>query len=361
MKKGCQTHGDLWRLSGNLTVMMFLARVIGCWLSLFTISIVTISIVTISMVTIGMAQPARDDLRVLILSDFNGAYGSVDYAPSVDNVIALAQAWQVDAFVSAGDVIAGQSSHLPAERFVQMWQAFDAHVRAPLEQTGVPVIVAMGNHDGSSQRNQQGYTFARERDAARNYWQPVISTSAHYLDTRDAPFHTSLLVENIFFAVWDASSAMITEGQLEWLAAELARPEVVNARARILVGHLPLFGVSNRKNQPGEVLTNGTALATWLSRNGIDLYISGHHAAYYPAQYGDMYLLHTGGVGGRQLIGSDTPARSTATLLDIDFAADDSATFRETTFDLATMTIIDPRTLPASITSVNGTVQRWTE
>jgi len=334
-------------------VMAFLNRVAGCLLLL-------------GLWTLTMGQmPARGDLRVLILSDFNGAYGATDYAPSVDRVIALAQQWQVDAFVSAGDVIAGQSSSLPAASFPQMWQAFDEHVRAPLEQAGIPLMVAMGNHDSSSQRSQGNYVFARERDAATTYWQPIIATSAHYLDTRDAPFHTSLLLNGVFFAVWDASSATITQGQLEWLAAELARPAVVNARARILVGHLPLFGVSASKNQPGEVLNNGAALATWLTAQGIDLYISGHHAAYYPAQYpvqyGNMYLLHTGGVGGRQLIGSDAPSPSTATLLDIDFDMTESAILREMTFDLATMTIIDPRTLPASITSVNGTVQRWTE
>jgi len=219
----------------------------------------------------------------------------------------------------------------------------------------------MGNHDSSSQRSQNTYTFARERDAATTYWQPIIATSAHYLDTRDAPFHTSLLLNGVFFAVWDASSATITQGQLEWLAAELARPEVVGARARILVGHLPLFGVSASKNQAGEVLNRGAALATWLDNQGIDLYISGHHAAYYPAQYGNLRLLHTGGVGGRQLIGSDAPSPSTATLLDIDVDTAESATFRETTFDLASMTIIDPSSLPINITSVNGTVQRWTE
>jgi predicted phosphodiesterase len=329
--------------------------------NLRVISYVVSWVVLLSLAALATAQlPPRGDLRVLILSDFNGAYGSVDYAASVDRVIALAQTWQVDAFVSAGDVIAGQNRDLPAERFAQMWNAFDDHVRAPLGQAGIPLIVAMGNHDGSSQRSQNNYVFARERDAARNYWQP-ISTSAHYLDRRDAPFHTSLLVNDVFFAVWDASSAMITEGQLEWLATELSRPEVVNARARILVGHLPLFGVAASKNQPGEVLNNGAALATWLSRSGIDLYISGHHAAYYPAQYGDMYLLHTGGVGGRQLIGSDAPARSTATLLDVDFDTTERTTIRETTFDLATMMMIDPRTLPASITSVNGTVRRWPE
>lgn len=330
--------------------------------NLRVISYVVSYVVLLSLTALATAQlPPRGDLRVLILSDFNGAYGSVDYAASVDRVIALAQTWQVDAFVSAGDVIAGQNRDLPAERFAQMWQAFDDHVRAPLTQAGIPLIVAMGNHDGSSQRSQGEYVFARERDATRNYWQPRVNASTHYLDRRDAPFHTSLLIDEVFFAVWDASSAIITEGQLEWLAAELAEPEVREARARILIGHLPLFGISASKNQLGEVLNNGAALATWLSANGVELYISGHHAAYYPAQYGDLRLLHTGGVGGRQLIGSDAPAQSTATLLDIDFGAEGNTTIREITFDLATMTVIDPRTLPESITSVNGTVQRWAE
>lgn len=325
--------------------------------------------------TAGITQmPARGDLRLLVLSDFNGAYGSLDYAASVDRVVALAQQWHVDGFVSAGDVIAGQSRDLSNERFAQMWQVFDSRVYQPLARAGIPIIVAMGNHDGSSQRNAQGYVFARERDAARDYWQPRMNpTSLNYLDAREAPFQFSLLLGEVFIAVWDASSATITEGQLEWLAAELARSEAVDARARILVGHLPLFGVSASRNRPGEVLTSGAELATWLSSQGIDLYISGHHAAYYPAHYGNLLLLHTGGVGGRQLIGSDHPARSTVTLLDIDFQNTNDgendgkrATIRETTFDLATLTpttitAIDPRTLPASITSINGAIQRWAD
>jgi hypothetical protein len=304
-----------------------------------------------------VVNPFRGNVRFVVLSDFNGPYGSLDYDARVDTLIQLTQTvWQPNALLSAGDVIAGQSTGLPESRFAEMWQVFDERVRAPLAAAEIPVVVAMGNHDGSSQRLSDGsYSFARERRAAQNYWQS-IPTSLNYLDDDDLPFQASLLVGDVFVAVWDASSATITEGQLAWLEAELTRPGAQNASARILLGHLPLFAVSEAKNSPGEVLSQGQALATWLEQAGIDLYISGHHAAYYPAQWGNLKLLHTGGIGARQLIGSDNSPQSTVTILDIDV---NPVNLREVTLDASSLMLVGPQTLPTSITSLNGTITRW--
>ncbi|MEM6430273.1 MAG: metallophosphoesterase [Deinococcota bacterium] len=305
----------------------------------------------------GVVSPPRGDVRFVVLSDFNGPYGSLDYDARVDTIIRLTQTvWQPDALLSAGDVIAGQSTSLPEARFAEMWRVFDERVRASLAAVNIPVIVAMGNHDGSSQHLSDGsYSFARERRAARDYWQ-AVPTSLVYLNDDDLPFQTSLLVGDVFIAVWDASSATITEGQLAWLAAELARPEAQTASARILLGHLPLFAVSEAKNSPGEVLSQGQALATWLEQAGIDLYISGHHAAYYPAQWGDLKLLHSGGIGARQLIGSDSLPQSTVTILDVDT---NPMRLREVTLNASNLVVINPQTLPTSITSLNGIITRW--
>lgn len=312
---------------------------------------------SLSLAQSEVINPPRGNVRFVVLSDFNGPYGSLDYDARVDTIIRLIQTvWQPDAFLSAGDVVAGQSTSLPEARFTEMWQVFDERVRAPLAAVNIPVIVAMGNHDGSSQRLSDGsYSFARERRAARDYWQS-IPISPNYLDDDDVPFQASVLVGDVFIAVWDASSAVVTEGQLGWLQAELARPQAQNASARILLGHLPLFAVSEAKNSPGEVLSQGQALAAWLEQAGINLYISGHHAAYYPAQWGNLKLLHSGGIGARRLIGSDTSSQSTVTILDIDI---NPAQLREVTLDASSLTFIDPKTLPTSITSLNGTITRW--
>ena len=304
-------------------------------------------------------QPERGDVRVVVLGDFNGSYGSLHYSPQVEEILDnVIQTWRPDLFLSAGDVIGGQSASLPTERFAEMWGAFDAQIAAPLRAAGIPYAFAVGNHDGSSlpSNTDNTFIFQRERTAARAYWRsPLYDANLPYQSRANFPFNYSFTFREIFFAVWDASSAAITDAQKAWLERELSSPAAQTAPLRVLLGHLPLYGVSEEKNRPGEVLADGNALRAWLEGHGVDLYISGHHAAYYPAKVSEVTLLHSGGIGARRLLGNGAEPRSTVTVMDIDL---NPVRLRLTTFDAAGLEVVSLETLPESLDGLNGPLTR---
>ena len=310
-------------------------------------------------------NPPRGDLRVVLLSDFNGSYGSADYSPAVARAVkTTTEVWQPDLFLSAGDVVAGQKTDLPDARFAEMWEAFDHVVARPLRGAGIPYAFAVGNHDGSSLRRADGsFVYAREREAAGAYWLGSRhEENLTYHDKADFPFNYSFVFippdkpdKSVFVLVWDASSATLTETQRAWAEGELESPAAQEAALRLVVGHLPLYGVSAEKNKPGEVLEEGDALRELLERHGVHTYISGHHAAYFPGKRGALELLHTGGVGARQLLGSDAPPRSTVTVMDMDFQP---LEIRYTTFDVFSLDVIPLESLPERLDGLNGAIIR---
>lgn len=301
-------------------------------------------------------DPPRGDVRLVILGDFNGPYGSVDYpAPLTRALLAVVDVWRPDLLLSPGDVIAGQSRDLPDDRFEAMWAAFDTIVAAPLRSAGIDYAVALGNHDASSLRGSGGANlFERERQAAAEYWATRRPDLAFH-DDSGYPFDHSFTAHGLFVVVLDASSATVTAEQRTWLATELASRAAGSAAARIVIGHLPLVPISTGRDAPGEYVHDGEGLATVLLAGSVDLYVSGHHAAYYPGRLGDVELLFAGGVGGRRLLGSDAAPRSTVTVVDVWLepgASERQAAFTYTTFDLATMTVVDPSELPAAVGTV---------
>src|SRR5690606_37062824 len=120
------------------------------------------------------------------------------------------------------------------------------------------------------------------------------------------------------------------------------------ARLRLVVGHLPLVAVGEGRDRPGETITEAAALASLLGRHGVDLYISGHHAAYYPGRLGDLELLFAGGIGARRLLGDERPARSTLTLIDI---WHEPLRLVYTTFEAASLTRLEPLGMPLELAS----------
>lgn len=305
----------------------------------------------------GFELPAeRGELRVLVLGDFNGPYGSTTYGSQLHGLLQQVASFDADLVLLPGDLIAGQDQSLPAERFAEMWAGFDAAVAAPLRQAGLPYAAALGNHDGSSLRSAGVYTFARERDAAAAYWGPQpdwLGLTA--LDAADYPFNWSFALKELFVIVWDASSAMITDSQLDWLFGQLASEAARSAQFRWLVGHLPLVGIAERRDRPGEVLAGGAQLARELVEAGLDTYVSGHQAAWYPAEFEGLQLLMSGGLGGRALIGGNAPVRSTVTLVDL-WPASGAVSY--TTYDLASGETVSALELPQVLDAFGGTIRR---
>lgn len=297
------------------------------------------------------SDPPRGDLRFVVFGDFNGPYGSLTYpAPVARAVRAISEVWRPDLLLSPGDVVAGQKASLSDWRREAMWEAFDREVAVPLRAVGIPYAVAMGNHDASSLRDADGgFRFARDRDAAAAYWgRPMYDANLSYVDRVGHPFTQAFRAGEAFVAILDASDARIGDAQLAWLDAMLDRPEAISAGVRIVVGHLPLLPVGRGRDAPGEYLADASAarLRGVLEAGCVDLYVSGHQAAYYPGRLGDLELLFTGGVGARALLAGDAPPRSTVTVVDVWF---EPRAVRYTTFDVATMEVVPVDTLPPTI------------
>lgn len=308
----------------------------------------------------GLANPPRKDVRLVAISDLNSAYGSTDYDPEVDKAIALLPFWQPDMVVCGGDMVAGQSPSLTEAQIQAMWQAFDDHVAAPLRQQTVPFGFTIGNHDASGARGPNNqFLFQQERDLATAYWTaPEHSPGVNFIDRTDFPFYYTFEQQGVFFMAWDGSSSRIPEDKLAWVEQALASDAAQQAKARMVLSHLPLYGVAVGRDEPGEVLDNADQLRHLLERYNVHTYISGHHHAYYPGHRGQLQLLHTGilGAGPRPLIDSRLPPWKVLTVIDIDFADPELTTY--TTYDMATLRTIEYAELPRFLASHNGIVLR---
>jgi Icc-related predicted phosphoesterase len=308
----------------------------------------------------GLYTPPRKDVRLVVISDLNSAYGSTDYDPEVDKAIALVPFWQPDVVVCSGDMVAGQKQSLTVDQVNAMWQAFDAHVAAPLRQQGIPYGFTLGNHDASSARSQGGqFIFQQERDLASAYWNtPAHDPGVNFIDRTDFPFFYTFEQNGVFFMAWDGSSSQIPADKLAWVEAALSSEAAQSARARMVLSHLPLYGVAQRRDQPGEVLANAPQLQEILERHNVHTLISGHQHAYYPAHRGNLQLLHAGllGSGPRALIDGSMPPWKALTVIDIDFT--DPALTTYTTYDITTLARVDDTTLPRFLVSHNGLILR---
>lgn len=309
-----------------------------------------------------LEDPPRGDLRMVVMSDLNGVYGSTDYDPEIDKTMALIPFWNPDLVVCSGDMVAGQDLTLTPDQITAMWNAFDEHVAAPLRQAGLPYGFTIGNHDASGALgiNDQPL-FKQERDLAAAYWQDAKhDPGVEFVDRFEFPFYYSFRQGNVFFLSWDGSSSRIPEDKLAWVEKTLASEEAQNAQMRILLGHLPLYAVAVGRDQPGEVMDNADQLRAMLEKYDVHTYISGHHHAYYPGHRGDLQLLHMGiiGSGPRPLIDSDLPPWKALTILDVDFDAPDGELTRYTTYDIQTMDLIEYGELPRFLAGHNGIVLR---
>ena len=178
-----------------------------------------------------------------------------------------------------------------------------------------------------------------------------------FVDASQFPFRYSVLQDEIFWLVWDASSARVPEDQLVWARQQLASAEAQMAQARFVVGHLPLVGVGQGKDRPGEVLDRGPALQALMESAGVQAYISGHHHAWFSGRRGQLDLIQLGALGGgpRRLLAGGAPAEQTFTMLELGGSRGD---IRETTYAVSAGQPLSWSTLPARLNTRAGLLQR---
>ena len=306
-------------------------------------------------------NPPRGNVRLLVISDLNSAYGSTEYEPEVQLGLDLIPFWQPDLVICSGDMIAGQKPSLTPTQIRAMWSAFDAKIAKPLREMNMPFGFTVGNHDASSAVafDKNKFLFQQERDLAVEYWQnPEHNSGVTFIDRFEFPFYYTFSAENIFFLVWDGSSSRIPPEKLAWVEKSLNSPEAKQAKMRIVIGHLPLYAVAIGRDYPGEVLNNALKIQAMLEKYQVHTYISGHHHAYYPAHKGNLQLLHTGilGSGPRPLLQGDFPPMKTITVVDINFAEDKLTTY--TTYRMDTLELVEYEELPRLLMGHNGMVIR---
>lgn len=301
-------------------------------------------------------QSSPFQVRIAVISDLNGAYGSTTYDREVRQAIALIKRWQPNLVLCAGDMVAGQKRSLSRKEIKAMWAGFDREIMSTLQE--FPFAPTIGNHDGSGALHQGEFIFQRDREIAAAYWQNRKDRlGIELLDSRRFPFTYSFRHQNIFLLVWDASTSKIPDTDLAIARENLASQSAQTADLRIVLGHLPLYAVGVGRDRRGDVLQDADRLRSLLERHGVGTYICGHHHAYFPGQVGKLQTLHAGNLGSasRAWIGSDRVSPKTATLIDIDRA---TSTTAYTTYNMATEQAIALDQLPQKIVAHNGTIQR---
>lgn len=306
----------------------------------------------------GLYAPARGDMRVVVISDLNSAYGSTDYIDQVKQAINFLPDWEPDLVLCGGDMVAGQSNDLNDGEIAAMWQGFEKYIGAPIRKAKLPFGFTIGNHDGSGSVYNGKFSFERDRNAAKKYWNdPKHNPNLNFVDRAEFPFYYTFQQDDIFCLVWDASTATIPPEQLQWVEKSLASEVAQKAKLRMAIGHLPLYAVARGRETGGNYLNEADRLRALLEKYNVHTYISGHHHAYYPAHKGKLELLHTGvlGDGPRRLLSGDLAPNRTVTVIDIKLETSETI---YTTYDMDTLKVVDQSTLPRYIDAPNGRITR---
>lgn len=293
-------------------------------------------------------------LKICVISDLNSSYGSTTYSDDVKAVISQLSVIKPDIILCGGDMVAGQKASLTDENITQMWSSFKNTVLDPISSLQIPFGFTVGNHDASP-------SYARDRSFSEKFWKDNIqSTHLTFVESANYPFYYSYVKNNVFFMSWDAAGAEIRPEVYEWMQTQLKSKVAKKARMRILIGHLPLYAIVDSKNKPGEVNADPEAALKFFTANGIDLYISGHQHAYYPAEKNGVQFLNMGciGDGPRKLIGNDAAAQKSYTVFEIPVKK--QARLRYDAFKPVSNEIIDISYLPDSVNGFNGVSRKLT-
>lgn len=256
-----------------------------------------------------------EPLRIAVISDLNGSYGSTDHGDAVKTGVAEIILRRPDLVISTGDMIAGQrkSPKLTTPELAAMWTAFHATVSDPLASAGLPLLVTPGNHDASAypgfeaERTAFAAAFAdREPDL------PLI-------DAEGWPFRIAASFRGVLLVGMDATtSGPLGKDDMEWLG-RILETHSASHRTVVLFGHLPLMPISQGRER--DVLADPDLFAL-AEASGVDLWLSGHQHAFYSGSAGGILFVAQGALGNgpRKLIGE--PSRSPQTLTWIEIAED---------------------------------------
>lgn len=237
--------------------------------------------------------PAPDTLKIAVISDINGSYGTIGYSPTVKAAVNDIIQGGYDFVVSPGDLVAGQK---PGLDYAGMWKAFHYQVDDVFFDNNLEFIFAPGNHDAS------GFS---QHAIERAYYEDAFKSrkpKAELFEGSHFPFYYGVMIRDIRVIALDITRPISNnDPQLDWLESVLSSGS--NPRATIVLGHLPLMPVN--MTQFWET-AGSTRLYEILKKTPNTLYISGHHHIFYPGHIGELRTIAAPalGSGPRSLMGA---------------------------------------------------------
>lgn len=256
------------------------------------------------------ADPQDRTWTVAIIADLNESYGSTHYNEHVVRAVEwISEDLQPDLVLVPGDMVAGQREGLD---YPAMWDAFHATVTDRLAEAGIPMAVSPGNHDASEQPRfwEERIEFARQWSLRR----PQLM----FVEDSFYPFYYAFEMGSALFISLDGTGVGELDGaQLAWL--ETVLEQNAHLEVSFLLSHVPQYAVAQGRER--EVF-NDDRLAELMDEYDVDMMVSGHHHAYYPARRNGTYLLHAAalGSGPRALVGE--PQRSPRNVTVVQFNAE---------------------------------------
>lgn len=323
-------------------------------LKIFHLLLILLPFVFLASFTLKQHDPAvladtnADGLKICVISDLNSSYGSTTYGEDVKAVISRLALIKPDIILCAGDMVAGQKASLTPKNIEDMWSGFKTTVLNPINKLKIPFGFTVGNHDASP-------SFVNDRAFAEQFWKEnAKATGLTFVDSTHYPFYYSYTKKNAFFISWDAAGAEIKQEVFDWVKAQLSGKIAGKAGLRILIGHLPLYAIVDSKNKPGEVNSAPETALGFFKNHGVDLYISGHQHAYYPAEKEGVRFLNMGciGDGPRKLIGDTAAAARSYTMIDVPVRNAKKFTYR--TYTTGDNELVEIESLPDSVIGFNG-------
>ncbi len=255
---------------------------------------------------------ALAEVRVAVISDLNGSYGTTAYRADVDRAVERIVQLKPDLVISTGDMIAGQrtSPLLEGAAIQRMWSAFHEHVTLPLHDNVLPLAVTPGNHDASAYGD-----FHLERELFVDTWRHN-KPDLNFIDDAHYPLYYAFEIRNALFVSLDVTvNGRLDPRQKTWLR-ELFDDHGNRYAQKIVFSHLPLWPVA-QKRAKGAMFDE--ELEKILQDNEVSLHLSGHHHAYYPGfKDGVRYVSQAClGAGARKLIGDKKVSPRSITLIGI--------------------------------------------
>ncbi|MDD4877875.1 MAG: metallophosphoesterase family protein [Candidatus Nanoarchaeia archaeon] len=189
--------------------------------------------------------------------------------------------------VLTGDMVDGTSA-TTADQANAMYDLFDRETRQKLEDAGIMIIPAPGNHDFNNAALITKY---------KAYWnehKPSISFGAG----SNYPLYYSFDVNGRHFVVLDGHKADLGTAQTNWLKSDLASAKTAG-KTSIVFSHLPIESIQKggSGSYSSEIKPNAE-IKTAIKENNVAVFINGDTHVFYEGITSGINVISAGPVGG---------------------------------------------------------------